>query len=241
MRLRHLYHRVGNSTGFCTFYGITELPVLTSYCERPDGILTKVIGETAAPIFQIGHGCFSAVPHIGQCLIQAGVADWLLAVNPRTKGLENRFFFLETYLFPFFIIRSALTGNAAFQSCQAVAVMHSLYCRLVVIQLLSFRDRIYKVWADMCPARAPFDTGYLVIPLITIGFQISLKAVQKKSAALSPLLVGVYPYSRMTGRPSSLVRYSHMKDWLSTLRPSSFRTWTWVSSAMRNSLSRSWR
>lgn len=78
-------------------------------------------------------------------------------------------FLLETHLFPFFIIRSALAGNAAFQSCQAVAVMHSLYCRLVVIQLLSFRDRIYKVSVDMCPTRAPFDTGYLVIPLITIG------------------------------------------------------------------------
>ena len=55
---RHLYHRVGNRTGFCTFYGITEQPVLTSYCERPDGILTKVFGEAAVPVLQIGHGCF---------------------------------------------------------------------------------------------------------------------------------------------------------------------------------------
>ena len=63
--------------------------------------------------------------------------------------------------------------------------MHSPYCRLVIIQLLSFRDRIHKVSADMCPAGAPFDAGYLVIPLVTVGFQISLKAVQKVCCIVS--------------------------------------------------------
>lgn len=113
----------------------------------------KVIGETAATFLQIGHGCFPAVLHIGQCFIQVGVADWLLTVNPRPKGLENQFFLLETHLFPFFIIRSALVGNAVFQSCQTVAVVDSLYNRLIVIQLLSFRDHIHKVSADNVPNR----------------------------------------------------------------------------------------
>ena len=63
--------------------------------------------------------------------------------------------------------------------------MHSLYCRLVVIQLLSFRDRIHKVSADMCPAGAPFDAEYLVIPLVTVGFQISLKAIQEVCCIVS--------------------------------------------------------
>ena len=69
--------------------------------------------------------------------------------------------------------------------------MHSLYCRLVVIQLLSFRDRIHKVSADMCPAGAPFDAGYLVIPLVTIGFQISLKAIQKVCCIVSAPCRGI--------------------------------------------------
>ena len=37
----------------------------------------------------------------------------------------------------------------------------------------------------MCPAGAPFDAGYLVIPLVTVGFQISLKAVQKVCCIVS--------------------------------------------------------
>lgn len=179
MCLRHLHHRVCNGTDLCTFHRVTEQPVLAAQRKRPDGILAEVIGEAAASVLQISHGRLPAVLHIGQRFVQTGVSGGMLAVNPRPKGLENRLFLLETHLFPFFMIRSALTGNGAFQSCQAVTVVDTLYCWLVVIQLFPFRNGIHEVSADMCPAGTALYAGHFIATLVAIGFQITLKAIQE--------------------------------------------------------------
>ena len=179
MCLRHLHHRVCNGTDLCTFHRVTEQPVLAAQRKRPDGILAEVIGEAAASVLQISHGRLPAVLHIGQRFVQTGVSGGMLAVNPRPKGLENRLFLLETHLFAFFIIRPAFAGNGAFQSCQTVAVVDTLYCWLVVIQLFPFRNGIHEVSADMCPAGTALYAGHFIATLVAIGFQITLKAIQE--------------------------------------------------------------
>ena len=240
MCFRHLHHRVSNRTGLCTFHRVTEQPVLAADRKRPDGIFAEVIGEAAASVFQISHGCFPAVLHIGQRLIQTGVTGGMLAVDPRPKGLENRLFLLKTHLPSVFMIRPTLTGNGVFQSCQAVTVVDTLYCRLIIIQLFPFRNGIHEVSADVCPAATAFYAGHFIVALVAIRFQISLKAIQEVCCIVSASCRSVlYPYKRMAGSPSSPVRNSHMNDWLSALRPGSLRTCTRVSSAMRNPLCRS--
>lgn len=100
----HLYHCVNDCTGIRTIYGTAEQPVLTVYCEWTDCILAETIGKAAAPVFQIGLGRITPVKNIINCFIHPGVPYGLLLVKPRPERLQNRFFLLETQLFPFFII-----------------------------------------------------------------------------------------------------------------------------------------
>lgn len=55
-----------------------------------------------------------------------------MLVKPRPEILQNRFFLLETQLFPLFIITGILFVNGVFHGKQPIAVLDSLYCRLAV-------------------------------------------------------------------------------------------------------------
>ena len=101
------------------------------------------------------------------------------AVKPRPKSLQNRFFFLETKLFPFFIITRITFVDVIFDPEQTVTILDALYCRLTVIKLFALWYRINEVSSDVCPAGTAFDTRYLIITLITVTFQISLEAFKE--------------------------------------------------------------
>ena len=99
-----------------------------------------------------------------------------MLVKPRPESLQNRFFLLETQLFPLFIITGILFVNGVLNGKQPIAVLDSLYCRLAVVILLSFGNSVDKVSADMCPTGAAPDPRQIVITLIAVGFQISAVA-----------------------------------------------------------------
>ena len=79
----------------------------------------------------------------------------------------------------------ASTGNGAFQSCQAVTVVDSLYYQLVIIQLLFLWNGVHEISADMCPAKKCFMSGTvsciikMVLPqlLVNACFKIVLQGV----------------------------------------------------------------
>ena len=78
-----------------------------------------------------------------------------------------------------FIITGVLFVNGILYGKQTVAVLDTLYCRLAVIILFSFRNGIDKIPADMGPAGTPFDPWQVVVPLITVGFQMPAVAFQE--------------------------------------------------------------
>ena len=96
-------------------YGTTEHnsahSIIPSYCEWTDRILAEIVGKAAAPVFQIGLCCIAPVENIINRFIHPGVPDWLLLIEPRPESLQNRFFLLETQLFPLFIITGILFVN----------------------------------------------------------------------------------------------------------------------------------
>ena len=78
------------------------------------------------------HSGRAFVENIIHSFIQPGIPDGLLLVKPRPESLQNRFFLLETQLFPLFIITGILFVNGVFHGKQPIAVLDSLYCRLAV-------------------------------------------------------------------------------------------------------------
>ena len=130
---------------------------MVHFCERTDRILTEIIGKAAPPVFQIGFRYITPVENIIHGFIQPGIPDGLLLVKPRPESLQNRFFLLETQLFPLFIITGILFVNGVFHGKQPIAVLNSLYCRLAVVILLPFGNSVDKVSADMCPTGAAPD------------------------------------------------------------------------------------
>ena len=107
----HLNHCVDYRTGIRSVNGTAEQPVLPPYCEWPDRILAEIVGKAAASVFQIGLCRITPVENIINRFIHPGVPDWLLLIEPRPESLQNRFFLLETQLFPLFIITGILLVN----------------------------------------------------------------------------------------------------------------------------------
>ena len=175
----HLNHCVDYCAGIRSVHGTAEQPVFSPHCERTDRILTEIIGKAAPPVFQIGFRYITPVENIIHGFIQPGIPDGLLLVKPRPESLQNRFFLLETQLFPLFIITGILFVNGVFHGKQPIAVLDSLYCRLAVVILLPFGNSVDKVSADMCPTGAAPDPRQTVITLIAVRFQISAVAFQK--------------------------------------------------------------
>lgn len=137
-----------------------------------DCILAEIVSKAALSVFQIGLCCITSVKNIVNCFVHPGIPDGLLLVEPRTESLQNGFFLLEAQLSLLFIITGVLLTNGVLYGKQTVAVLDTLYCRLAVIILLSFRNGINKIPADMCSAGTALDPGQTVVPLITVGFQI---------------------------------------------------------------------
>lgn len=158
----HLNHCVNYCAGIRSVHGTAEQPVFSPHCERTDRILTEIIGKAAPPVFQIGFRYITPVENIIHGFIQPGIPDGLLLVKPRPESLQNRFFLLETQLFPLFIITGILFVNGVFHGKQPIAVLDSLYYRLAVVILLPFWNSVDKVSADMCPTGAAPDPRHTV-------------------------------------------------------------------------------
>ena len=110
----HLNHCVDYCAGIRSVHGTAEQPVFSPHCEGTDRILTEIIGKAAPPVFQIGFRYITPVENIIHGFIQPGIPDGLLLVKPRPESLQNRFFLLETQLFPLFIITGILFVNGVF-------------------------------------------------------------------------------------------------------------------------------
>ena len=114
----HLNHCVDYCAGIRSVHRTAEQPVFSPHCERTDRILTEIIGKAAPPVFQIGFRYITPVENIIHGFIQPGIPDGLLLVKPRPESLQNRFFLLETQLFPLFIITGILFVNGVFHGKQ---------------------------------------------------------------------------------------------------------------------------
>ena len=104
----HINPCVDYRTGIRSVHGTTEQLVLPSYCKWTDCILAEIVGKAAVPILQIGLRCITPVENIINRFIHPGIPDGLLLIEPRPESLQNRFFLLETQLFPLFIITGML-------------------------------------------------------------------------------------------------------------------------------------
>ena len=145
----HLNHCIDHCAGIRSVNRTAEQPVLASYCEWTNCILTEIIGKAAPPVFQIGLRRITPVENIINRFIHPGVPDWLLLIEPRPKSLQNRFFLLETQLLPLFIITGILFVNGVLNGEQPVAVLDALHCRLAVVILFSFGNGVDKISTDM--------------------------------------------------------------------------------------------
>jgi len=99
----------------------------------------------------------------------------LPGIKLRPKRLEDWFFLFETEFLPFFIIARIFLIDGILNPEQAVSVLYALNCRLSIIKLFAFRNHVNKVSVDMSPTRVAFDTGNLIIALVSIRFQVTLK------------------------------------------------------------------
>lgn len=81
----------------------------------------------------------------------------------------------------------------------------SLYCQLVIIQLLSLWNGIHEVSANVCPAGTAFYAGHFIVSLVAIRFQIPLKAIQEvyRIASASCWSVSVQKNGGQTVFPSA--------------------------------------
>ena len=129
-------------------------------------------------IFQIGHKIGSAILNIGNCLIHPWSTDWILFIKPRQKAFYYRLFFLKTSFLDS-IEGWVLRFNDIFQMEKLVDIHHALNRWLCIIQLLSFRNRICQISADVCPACCPFGIRNFVVTTVTITHQISLESLKE--------------------------------------------------------------
>ena len=153
-------------------------------------------------------------------------------VKPRPESLQNRFFLLEMQLFPHFIITGILLVNGIFNGKQSIALLDSLYCRLAVVILLSFGNRVDKISTDMCPTGTASDPRQIVIPLIAVRFQISSVAFQKLLCMAAAPGPGIAIQEDDFRKPVLTASEQPHERLVWALRPSSFNTWIRVSSAI---------
>lgn len=104
---------------------------------------------------------------------------WLLLVKPIPERIKYRFFFFKTIGFSLLkcvllVLWSALILKKLWTE------LDSLYCQIAVIILLSFWHRINEVSSCMSPAGAAPDTREIIITLITIRFQVSVRKTIKE-------------------------------------------------------------
>ena len=178
--LGRLDDAVDGSTGFCSFRGVAEQPVLAADGEVADGALADVIGERGVAAFQEGLELFFMAKGVLDGLAELGFRQDLQldAMKPCEISLELLFFKLETLFFSFFFCE---LGELLVDGKELVDPLDGFLADAAeeVFFLQVWRDGFDEVPPCMCPAEGMCLAGDFLVAGVAVCLQDAVEAFEE--------------------------------------------------------------